>query len=986
MLRPRHLSLRRAMASVIFVGCAFIQPGKAIAQTPSGIAVRFGDHPGFGRVVFDVENGATGVVDRIGDQLIVRVGAVSRIVSGDFPHNVLNVTSDSDTVKIDLVPGAKIRRMLVAGRLVIDVLDPVVPAAPSQRPAGTAVQPPKPPLAANRAVADGSAKRTGAEDQPPAKLTAVAPPKALPPEAAKASDKPHVEQPVATPEPEALVSPSPGDVPKKDVNETAQLVAEAHSAPDGAAGHVLTVPFAVQVGAAAFRRGSDALVVFDERKPIDLQGLKDDPVFGAASIQLLPSATVIRIPLPAAAELRLSRQNEAWVITAIGGDAAPAALSPILQEQIEGKIALPASEPGTVISLPDAKTGGVLMIGTQRVAGQGVAAGRRAPDFELLPSWQGVVVDPLSDAVALHVTPKGFSLGAEGDGRTLMSSTADTAVDAAAKASRMTRIFDLPNLSTTSLIHRMQGAIVAASAEPVQSRSPARRAVAESMVALGLGAEAQSVLGLAASTDARSGDDPTARALDAVAALLGGRAPEAGTLDDPRLDGSDEIAFWRAIHTATMREGSAAAAQDFSSRLPLLMSYPEQLREKLLPIVAETLALGGQADVAKVLLNANKDNSHLDLARAFLRQSEGGPPDDALAAYDRLSLSADRLVRFRAAERGAELRLSSGRATPAQTADTLGKLIYAWRGDDREVDLRLRIAELMGDANQWRPALNLLRETLVGWPDRAEAIKARLGETFAKSLTPSAQASLQPFDLVTLSEENADLMPDGEPGRVLAEHVSDQLLALDLPGRAAPFLEHMVVTSPQGLARATYGARLAALRLEQQNSAGAIDALTATVNPSLPTALLEARTLTFATAVARQGDFESAARALIDLNTEKGDQTLASLAEAAKRWPDAETYLRRYADRMVPDSPAVSEPQARILLRLAGAASQAGDEAMLARLRTHDQQRLPPGKTADLFKLLTAAPVGSVSDLPRSARDIALVSSVRGALPPLALR
>jgi hypothetical protein len=331
------------------------------------------------------------------------------------------------------------------------------------------------------------------------------------------------------------------------------------------------------------------------------------------------------------------------------------------------------------------------------------------------------------------------------------------------------------------------------------------------------------------------------------------------------------------------------------------------------------------------------------------------------------------LIRLRAAVKGAELRLASGRATPAQTAETLGKLLYAWRGDDREIDLRLRVAQLMGEANQWRPALQLLRETDAMWPERGEAIKARLRAAFAQSLTPSAQASIKPFDLVTLAEENADLMPDGDAGQQLAERVSDQLLNLDLPGRAMPVLDHMV-------------ARLAALRLEQQNPGGAIDALTATVNESLPPSLLEQRTVTFARAVAREGDFDSAAHALLQLNTEAGDQTLADLAESAKRWPEAIKYLRKYADRVVPASGALDEQQARVLLRLAGAASQAGDEAILAGLRANDSERVPAGKTADLFKLLTAQPVRGVSDLSRSARDVALVSAVPGALPPLASR
>ena len=60
-----------------------------------------------------------------------------------------------------------------------------------------------------------------------------------------------------------------------------------------------SVPFETNIGAAAFRRGDAALIVFAERRPIDLGGLRAHPVLGGATVQILPEATVMRLPLPA---------------------------------------------------------------------------------------------------------------------------------------------------------------------------------------------------------------------------------------------------------------------------------------------------------------------------------------------------------------------------------------------------------------------------------------------------------------------------------------------------------------------------------------------------------------------------------------------------------------------------------------------------------------------------------------------------------------
>jgi hypothetical protein len=75
--------------------------------------------------------------------------------------------------------------------------------------------------------------------------------------------------------------------------------------------------------------------------------------------------------------------------------------------------------------------------------------------------------------------------------------------------------------------------------------------------------------------------------------------------------------------------------------------------------------------------------------------------------------------------------------------------------------------------------------------------------------------------------------------------------------------------------------------------------------------------------------------------------------------------------------------QAAALLRLASAAAQAGDEALLARLHREDLPRLPPGHLADMFRLLTAGPVDAVADLGRAARETQLASRIPDALKSL---
>ncbi|MCW3475108.1 hypothetical protein [Limobrevibacterium gyesilva] len=948
----------------------------AAADTPS-VILRTGDHSGFGRVVFDLPRGTTAEPVQDGDRLVVRfTPPVPVSAAGRAPRNVQAMTGASGQAELILAPGAQIRRMRLDGRLVVDFLDPT--SAP--RPPAAAAKPPAPPRRTHTVAR--TPVQSSAKLRVPIPMDRHTDEPAAPPPVATASE-PAGTAPVATVQQTAL--PESGAAPGAPSGPV-QLAATPTPLPAGVAGHAASLPFDTGVGAAAFRRGDAALVVFDQRRPIDMAALRGDPAFAAATIQLLPAATVLRLPLTPQEGLSLTRSAAGWTIATVPVAAADGGARPIRPDLADGVLRLVAEAPGQVVSVSDPDTGGALLVGTQRQPGQSVPVARRTPEFALLRTWQGVAVEPVSDALSVRVTAQGFTIEA-GAGRALaLAAPAPDAV-ASADAQHFSRRFAFPAQPTEMLLRRLQAAVTAAAAAPAQARAGKRVAVAQAMLALGMGAEAQATLTMAATDDARIADNPDTLGLSAIAALMAGRAGEAGGITDPRLDGTDEVALWRAVRTAMTREGAADAAAVFAANLPLLLSYPAAMRNRLLPLAAETIALGGEPAMLWPLLAQRRDDTSLDLARAFLLEAEaqapGGDPKPALDAYDRVAGGPDRLARARAAVRAVELRLATGALTSAQAADALDKLLFSWRGDDRELALRQRIAELRARDGGFRPALALLRESEQIWPEQRPALHARLAAIFADALAADAKTPPPPLDLVALVEENADLIADGEAGQALAARLADRLTALDLPKRAVPVLEKLVTQAPAGAVRAAFGGRLAKARLEEGDPAGALAALTRSAAPDLPAPLQESRTLTFARAAAVSGDLPSATAALAALGTTPAAALRADLLEAAKDWPAALAALRELAARTVPPEGPLNEAQARTLLRLAAAAAQTGDEATLARLREHDTARLPDDKLAEMFRLLTAGPVQGVADLPRAAQETKLARALPAALKTL---
>jgi hypothetical protein len=1006
------------------------------------VPVHIGTHPGYGRVVLDLPERLDYRLTQQGQHVQVQfTGDVTIGAAPSMPHNVLGLTGGGGLAELVVAEGTVARAWRLGNLLVIDVLDPALaastPSAPAQAsvpaprsgsagaavpgaavakpgvpPASPAVSTPSsvPPPAivpakpgpksatpqALAAVAPASTAKAAVPSAPtevaasataPAKpgSTAVAPqvlaapsvasptPATAPVSAERPADVPAGDksQPIASRPANLLAAPiAVASPPGSELTPPAGPVADTPQTPDP----VLEVGFDAVVGVAAFRRGNAAFVVFDQQLPLDLTSLHDDAVFGSATVQQLPTASVIRLRLEVGKALVLSQAPHLWRITAVPIEPK---LQPIRATATDGRLVMPAAAPGRVLSLADPDSGVTLLVATQRQAGQGVPMLRRAVEFLLMPTWQGVVVEPISDELALRPVQDGFVLTGGTSGLAL-SPTPDAANNLA-HADALTRRFDFAALPTEALMQRLRMQFMDDAATPALARGPGRRAAAQTMISMGLGAEAQSLLKVAAADDPREAESADNAALTGMASALAHRPDEASGLDDERLAGTDDIALWRAVRLAEQQEGSPQAATVFAASLPLVLAYPSPLRERLLPLLAETLVTGGEIAAASALLAERKDDATLGLARGLLQEARGDTAG-ALATYDTLGSSRDRLLYARSATRAVELRLAGGRIDVKEAADGLDRLLYAWRGDQHERSLRERLAELRARTGAWRSALGLIRETETIFPADKATIHAELVDMFAAMLRGDAAESLAPLELIALVDENADLLPAGPAGDQLQARLADRLLALDLPKRADPVLQKLMQAAPSDVSRAGFGARLAALRLREADATGALAALAASNADDPPADLAERRTLLLASAHARLGETDRALAVLASLDAASADEARATILERTNDWPAAETALRAYTNKIVPAEGKLDDGQRRTLLRLATAAARAGDAAVLKTLRQTAGPRMESGPLADMFRLLTADQVRGVGDLKRSGQEAVLARELPGQL------
>lgn len=1036
--------MRAALLATVFCALASAVSAADPAPPPISVPVRIGEHDGFGRVVFDFPKPPGWRMERRGDEVTLSFAAEDQVVApgGAVPRNVRTIAGGTGKAVIRVVPGAELRVTRIGNRLALDVLSPSPAHASSPAPSATHPTASTTASAATPAPTRLARIKRHLPKAMPALIPAAAPaPVAAPPPNVAPAIAPAAvaataevdgvpagavaNVPAASGESSEGASAGGGAGPQRSLPDIVAtlpgavgpmaLAALRVDPPAEWGGAAILLPFAPGTGAAAFRRGSEALVVFDEVRPVDLAGLRGDPFFGHAVVQELPAGTLLRLPLAPEASLALRPSGRGWLIVET---VKPPGLTPIDPATEDSSREAPQPAPKTggkaeaektpgadphlapvppsgamnvtlvahnaahVVMLDDPETGGNLLVGTQRSAGEGVEVPRHTPEFALLASWMGVAVEAFSDRPVLRVTKNGFLLSAGGERPGLAVSAIMPGAAALARAMTLTRHFDFPDLPVPVLARHLQAAIDDAAAVPARARATPRRDVATTMIALGLGPEAEAVLRLATLEDPAAANDPDMIGLAAIAALLAARPAEAMGIDDPRLPASDELTLWRAVRRALLDPHSEAAAAGFAAETRLILAYPGGLRTRLLPLAAETMAQGGQVAAAAALLADQKDDPSLDFARALVAEKQGDGKT-AQALYDRLANSPDRLVHARAARRAVEMRLASGALTPTQAADAEDRLLYAWRGDGRELAARMRLATLRQQAGQWRQELALLRESETLFPADRPAIHARLLDAFADLLHSDSEATLSPLDLVALVQENSDLLPEGAAGESLVAHFADQLAALDLSGQAAQVFEKLIKHATSAGARAKFGARLAALRLDEHDYAGAQAALDASNGDGLSPALLTERALLAARVAAGRGNLALAMSLLAGQTGADVDETRASLLEAAHDWPAAETALTTYVAAAVPADGPLSDDGGRIVLRLASAAAQANDEAKLAELAHAYGDRFAEGPLAQMFRVLTGKPVQGVGDLPQITKGIAAARALPVALQAL---
>lgn len=386
-------------------------PGETVADdgaTLPELDVRVGRHPTFYRLVFDWPNRTDYALEGAQGSQTIAFGAPARIdatdVSRRLPQGV-RVRQDGTNpldVVIETTPARQLRHFRSGNKVVVDIMGvqraPATTSAQNRTsgttdPATTAPTPPAPaaPATETAAQTDDTPANGSAEDSGDAAVNA---------EGAELDPN----------SPEALAQAAQNA--ENTVRSNGQAPIERESIGDlvvtveqTATELSLGFPFGQPGGAAVWSRAGFLWLAFDVRANLNLDTVRQEAaqIIGVVEQVESPYATIVRMTIPPGIGLYTTQSDAGdWRVTMQQGIMQPVEkLGPSIEldEQTRARLIVPLDDVGPIIPIDDPEVGDTLRVTTTTQSGYGIEVSLRYPEFEVLPSVQGVVVAPMNDSV-----------------------------------------------------------------------------------------------------------------------------------------------------------------------------------------------------------------------------------------------------------------------------------------------------------------------------------------------------------------------------------------------------------------------------------------------------------------------------------------------------------------------------------------------------------------------------------------------------------
>lgn len=941
------------------------QAPKSEPATSFAIQVRAAEHETYDRVVFDWPHHVPYKVLREGNRVTVHFSAAGSAVLGVTRHLTRgrNFTASADangnlSVSFDVGDTTLLKDFYSGNSIVVDIAGPAVKSGPIDNAVAEKEKPAtNPVVAADKPV---PVPPIAAVPVVPAQQAVAAPP----------LTSEHAVEPVSNAAP---VKPS-RDTAKMELGTTPTLVAALDPR--------------IPVRAAVWGRAGYGYIVFDKKLVLTAEALSGGLAPSLVGLQplTLPTVSGFRFAIPDQTEVQASHEGTTWKLY-LNKQRPDVPVTGALVAQpdfaLGPRYILPLPEAPEPVRMTDPVVGDDLIVLPLNHM-QAFSVPRRMADFRILGASQGLVIKPLIDKLVVRSISDGIEITADAGLHISPSTDTGTAQQSEQKLKSLANgksLFDFGGWrgkgseSFTEARQRLQQIVVDV---PDRERNRARLELARFYFAYGYGAEALALLNYLSKDIPDLAAHSDFLALRGAAEIVANR-PDEGLkdLDAASLPNLMEIKLWQAVANAKVSNW-VEAEEKFAVSENLLTSYPEPFYSRFSVLAVESaLAVGNDHEAADWLnlFETSPHNMDLDPAIDYLHGVLHAKAGQAQAAAQSWKLAAggrDRLYKVRAEMALIDLGVANLSLSPAQAADRLEALRFAWRGDELEGDILHRLGLFYIKAKNVKAGLAILSQDLQLYPHSPVASKVHdeMAATFHDVFLGDLGKNLSPLDALAIYQQYRDtLVPSGEEGTGVMRSLAEHLAAIDLLDQASGLLEDVARNRLKGEEKGKVVARLAALRLLDHKPQAALDALDLGANDSLSQPLKEERILLRAKALLQLHREDEALDVLKDNASIPAKILHADINISQQHWDEAAKNLLELVGSPPKPGEILSNDQADWLVRCAVAMAMTNDQAGLDHLAIDYGAAMIGTPQNNAFRILVQP------EKPGQPRDIAAAQS-----------
>ncbi len=735
----------------------------------------------------------------------------------------------------------------------------------------------------------------------------------------------------------------------------------------------LLFPFKKPVATAIFQRGKTLSIVFDTTKEVNLGKVKgmSEGMVDAVSMDTSAGVLVIHVKLAKQWISYARRDEDGWKVVIgdmVRGDLKPLHAKRTLRSDKRSIMVIPYRKPGHVYWIKDPELKDDLIVVTGFSPTRGFVKTQKFVEHHILESAHGIVIKPLSEDLSVRLRVDELIISRK-DGLSISSNNVYNHLSRikprTANHDSIAGFIDFKNWRKGGdkfFITRVGVLERAITALPPASRGRKRVELARLYIANQLAPEALGVVKQIVTNKATAENDPAINILRGAANVMLGRNKDAREdLENHSLAFDKNAALWRGYLAVNEKKWPAALKQ-FTEGKTQIPKYPADMQARFRLLEAKAALAVKQLRRAADSLDAmptgalpRKVKAEADLLRGRYFELIG-MKDQALAAYKRVVKTDTGVLSAEAELRKINMLLKNKTINSKQAIKALERLSIIWRGDENELHTLHRLAELYADGKEYRSAFQIMKNTVIAFPNEKEALQIQddMKEVFTDLFLYGKADSMSPIKALGLFYDYKELTPIGRLGDELIRRLAGRLIKVELLDQATELLDYQIKNRLNGIARAQVAARLAMVHLMNRKPALALRTIRDTRQPDLPKSLKRRRDILEARSLGEMGRVENTIDILSQLDGYEIARLRADAYWTAHRWQSAGELIEEMLGTRWQDESPLDNTERFDVLRAAISYSLSEDQFALDRLRKKFYDKMLKGPDAEAFILVTS--------------------------------